>query len=89
MLMVFEYDHTIRRIYTDGRPLPADPDPTWMGNSVGHWEGNTTFVLETVGFSEKTWLDRLGHPQSEQLHVTQRNNFAGNWLEHHDVLLSV
>jgi hypothetical protein len=72
MLMVFEYDHTIRRIYTDGRSLPDDPDPSWMGYSVGHWDGNTTFVVDTVGFNEKTWLDRLGHAHSEQLHVTER-----------------
>jgi hypothetical protein len=72
MLMVFEYDHTLRRIYTDGRPLPEDPDPSWMGYSVGHWEGDTTFVVETVGFNEKTWLDRLGHQHSDQLHVTER-----------------
>jgi hypothetical protein len=72
MLQVFEYDHTIRRIYTDGRPLPSDPDPLWMGYSVGHWEGPTTFVVDTVGFNEKTWLDRLGHPHSDQLHVTER-----------------
>ncbi len=72
MLMVFEYDHTIRRIYTDGRPLPDDPDASWMGYSVGHWDGNTTFVVDTVGFNEKTWLDRLGHAHSEQLHVTER-----------------
>jgi hypothetical protein len=72
MLMVFEYDHTIRRIYTDGRSLPDDPDPSWMGYSVGHWDGNTTFVVDTVGFNEKTWLDRLGHAHSEQLLVTER-----------------
>ena len=72
MLQVFEYDHTIRRIYIDGRPLPSDPDPLWMGYSVGHWEGPTTFVVDTVGFNEKTWLDRLGHPHSDQLHVTER-----------------
>ena len=72
LLQVFEYDHTIRRIYTDGRQLPEDPDPSWMGYSVGHWDGDTTFVVETVGFNEKTWLDRLGHPHSDQLHVTER-----------------
>lgn len=71
-LMIYEYDHTLRRIYTDGRPLPPDPDPLWLGTSVGHWEGNSTFVVETVGFNEKTWLDRIGHPHSEQLHVTER-----------------
>jgi hypothetical protein len=71
-LMLYEYDHTNRRIYTDGRSLPDDPDPTWMGYSVGHWEGDTTLVVETVGFNDKTWLDRLGHPHSTQLRVTER-----------------
>ena len=71
-LMLFEYDHTIRRIHTDGRPLPDDPDLTWMGTSVGHWEGDTTFVVETVGLNDKTWLDRAGHPHSDQLKVTER-----------------
>ena len=55
----------------DGR-IPNDPDLSWMGTSVGHWEGDTTFVVDTVGFNEKTWLDRLGHAHSEQLHVTER-----------------
>ena len=71
-LLIYEYDHWLRRIHTDGRPLPADPDPLWMGTSVGHWEGNTAFVVETIGFNEKTWLDRLGHAHSDQLKVTER-----------------
>lgn len=71
-LMLYEYDHTVRRIYTDGRPLPSDPDLLWMGTSVGHWEGDTTLVVDTAGFNDKTWLDRLGHPHSDQLHVTER-----------------
>ena len=66
MLMLYEYDHMVRRIYTDGRPIPEDPDLTWMGSSVGHWDGDTTFVVDTVGFNDKTWLDRLGHPHSTQ-----------------------
>jgi hypothetical protein len=71
-LMLYEYDHTVRRIYTDGRPVPTDPDLLWMGTSVGHWEGDTTLVVDTVGFNEKTWLDRLGHAHSSQLHVIER-----------------
>lgn len=71
-LMLYEYDHMIRRIYTDGRPLAADPELTWMGTSVGRWENDTTFVVETNGLNEKTWIDRLGHPHSDQLHVTER-----------------
>jgi len=71
-LMLYEYDHMVRRIYTDGRKLPQDPDLTWLGTSIGHWEGNNTFVVETVGFNDKTWLDRLGHPHSTELKVTER-----------------
>ena len=82
-LMLYEYDHMVRRIYTDGRPLPTDPDLTWMGSSVGHWEGNTTFVVDTVGFNDKTWLDRLGHPHSDQLHVTER--FRRTDRDHMDI----
>jgi hypothetical protein len=70
--MLYEYDHTVRRIYTDGRALPSDPDITWMGTSVGHWEGDTTFVVDTVGINDKTWLDRLGHPHTADLHVNER-----------------
>jgi hypothetical protein len=71
-LLLYEYDHTIRRIYTDGRPIPADPDLTWMGTSVGRWENDTTLVVDTVGLNDKTWLDRLGHAHSTALHVTER-----------------
>ena len=71
-LMLYEYDHMVRRIYTDGRRLPDDPELTWMGHSVGRWEGDTTFVVEATGFNDKTWLDRLGHPHSTELHVTER-----------------
>lgn len=70
-LMLYEYDHVVRRIYTDGRSIPDDPDLTWMGYSVGHWDGET-FVVETAGFNDKTWLDRLGHPHSNQLRVIER-----------------
>lgn len=71
-LVLYEYDHTVRRIYADGRPLPQDPDLWWMGHSVGRWEGDTTLVVETIGFKDKTWLDRLGHAHSEELKVTER-----------------
>lgn len=71
-LLLYEYDHMVRRIYTDGRPLPTDPDATWLGTSVGRWTDDTTFLVDTVGFNDKTWLDRLGHPHSTDLHVTER-----------------
>lgn len=59
-----------RQVLTDGRPLPEDPNPTWMGYSVGHWDGDT-LVVESAGFNDQTWLD-AGHPHSEQLRVTER-----------------
>jgi hypothetical protein len=71
ILVIYEYDHTVRHVYTDGR-AHNDPDPTFMGESIGHWEGDTTFVVDTVGFNDRTWLDRLGHPHSDQLHVIER-----------------
>jgi hypothetical protein len=60
-----------RQIYTDGRGLPEDPNPTWMGYSVGHWEGDTLVVV-SAGFNDKTWLDMVGHPHSEHLRVTEK-----------------
>ncbi len=58
-------------IPTDGRDHPKNPDPTWMGNSVGRWEGDT-LVVDSIGFNDKTRLDTIGHPHSDQLHVIQR-----------------
>ena len=60
-----------RQIYTDGRKLPEDPSPTWLGYSVGHWEADT-LVVESAGFNDRTWLDRAGHPHSEKLRVIER-----------------
>jgi hypothetical protein len=60
-----------RTIFTDGRPLPVDPNPTWMGYSVGHWDGDT-LVVETAGFNDRGWLDIEGHPHTEALRITER-----------------
>ena len=60
-----------RQVFTDGRPLPKDAQPTWMGYSVGKWEGDT-FVVETIGQNGKTWLDMRGLPGTESLRVTER-----------------
>jgi hypothetical protein len=60
-----------RQIYMDGRKLPKDPNPTWLGYSVGHWEGDT-LVVESAGFNDRSWLDRAGHPHSENLRVTEK-----------------
>jgi hypothetical protein len=69
--ILFEAWNTFKVIPTDGRDHPKDLDPTWMGNSVGHWEGNT-LVIDTIGFNEKSRIDTIGHPHSDQLHVVER-----------------
>lgn len=60
-----------RQILIDGRRLPEDPQPTWIGYSVGHWEGNT-MVVESAGFNDLTWLDYSGHPHTEGLRTIER-----------------
>jgi hypothetical protein len=67
----FEFDHHVRQIFTDGRQHPKDPELTWMGDSIGWYEGDA-LVVDTVGLSDKTWIDRGGLPHSDQLHVIER-----------------
>jgi len=71
VIMLFEYDHYIRHIYMDRHEHPKDLDLTWMGDSIGWWEGNT-LVVDTAGLNDKTWLDQVGHPHSDALHVVER-----------------
>ena len=71
IIMLFEAFHTFREIFLDGRDLPKDPNPTFMGYSVGHWEGQT-LVVESNGFNGITWVDTGGHPSTDALHVTER-----------------
>jgi hypothetical protein len=71
IIALYETDSTVRQIYTDGRPLPQDPQPAWLGYSVGRWEGDT-LVVQTAGFNDKSWLDLSGHAHSEALRVTER-----------------
>ena len=71
VLMVFEYDHLIRQIYTDGREHRTDLAPSWMGDSIGHWEGET-LVIETTNFNDKTWIDRIAVPHSGQMRLIER-----------------
>ena len=63
--------HSFRQIFMDGRKHPDDPDPTWYGHSVGHWEGDT-LVIDTVGYNDKFWFDFRGHPHTEKLHTVER-----------------
>lgn len=71
MLMLYEGFTTYRQIFTDGRELPKDPQPSWLGYSVGHWDGDT-FVVETIGVNERTWLDNAGRPHSGEMRLTER-----------------
>jgi hypothetical protein len=71
VIILFEYDSVRHQIFTDGRPHDTTLGPLWMGDSIGHWEGDT-LVADTVNFNDKTWLDRVGHPHSNSLHLIER-----------------
>jgi hypothetical protein len=71
LVVLYEVDNTRRQIYTDGRPLPVDPNPAWLGYSVGRWQGDT-LVVDTTGFNDEVPIDAGGHPHSDQLHIQER-----------------
>jgi hypothetical protein len=71
IVVLYESGTMFRQIFTDGRMHPKDPEPTWMGYSVGRWEGDD-LVVDTRGFNDKSWLDGAGHPHSAQMRVTER-----------------
>lgn len=71
VLLLYGKDHGVRRIYMDGRGHPANLAPTWMGHSIGHYDGDA-LVVDTVGIKPKVWVDILGHPHTDALHVTER-----------------
>lgn len=80
MLILEQYERIWREVWTDGRALPKGvggddpkaPDPRYYGYSVGHWDGDYTFVVDTIGMDIAPWLDNEGHPQSKDLHVIER-----------------
>jgi hypothetical protein len=69
--ILFEAWNTFKVIPTDGRAHPKNLDPTWLGNSVGRWDGDT-LVVDSIGFNDKTRLDTVGHPHSDQMHIVER-----------------
>lgn len=72
VVILFEGNlHSFRQIFLDRKQHPPDLNPSWWGDSIGHWEGDQ-LVVDTVGFNGKTWLDLAGHPASDQLHVVER-----------------
>jgi hypothetical protein len=71
VIMHLEDDSLLRQIYTEGEQHPKNPDLTYNGDSIGKWEGDT-LVVDTVGLKDTTWLDHVGHPHSDALHVVER-----------------
>src|SRR5579863_3225817 len=69
--VLYEYHTIFRQFFTDGRSLPEDPNPTWMGYSIAHWEGDT-LVVNTAGYNDRTTIDLAGHPHTEALRLTER-----------------
>ena len=71
LAILWEQDNRFHMVPTDGRPMPADLEPTWMGTSAGRWDGDT-LVIQTTGFNGRTWLDTAQHPHSDALKLTIR-----------------
>ena len=71
LALLFESNNIFHVVHMDGTQHPKDLEPTWMGHSVGWYEGDT-LVIDTVGFNGKTWIDTVEHPSSDALHVVER-----------------
>lgn len=79
-ILLTQFNRNWRAIWTDGRELPKNvggrsadsKDPQWLGYSVGHWDGDYTFVVDTVGSDDRSWLDQVGHPHSVDMRVQER-----------------
>jgi hypothetical protein len=80
VIIMNQYQRAWREVWTDGRMLPTNvggtakdsPDPRYYGYSVGHWEGDDTFVVDTTGLDDKTWLNGNGYPHSIEAHIQER-----------------
>jgi hypothetical protein len=86
VVILYEAQTKFRQIFLDGRALPKDPNPTWLGYSVGYWDGDS-LVVDSTGFNGKTWLDGEGHPTTEALHITER--FRRRDFGHLDLQLTI
>ena len=84
--ILFEGYNHYRQIFLDGRPLPLPTQPSYMGYSVGKWEGDT-LVVDTNGLNDQGWLDMDGHPQTESTHITER--FRRRDFGHIDLQLTI
>jgi hypothetical protein len=91
VILLSQYQKTWREIWTDGRALPKNigqpggSDPRYYGYSVGHWENDNTFIVDTVGLDENTWLNNMGYPHTSEARVQER------WVrtDHNDLELTV
>jgi len=86
VVILYEALHAYRQIFMDGRALPKDPNPTWMGYSIGRWDGDT-LVVDSNGFVDNNWLDNGGHPGTESLRLTER--FHRRDFGHLDLAITV
>ena len=86
VIILYEAVHSYRQIFTDGRAFPKDPNPNWLGYSVGHYEPGA-FVVESQGFNDNVWLDNWGKPATESLHVTE--TFKRKDFGHMDVEITI
>jgi len=86
MVILYEAIHSYRQIFTDGRALPKDPNPAWLGYSVGRWEKDV-FVVESSGFNDNVWIDNAGVPATEELKVTER--FVRKDFGHMDIEITI
>jgi len=87
VLFVFEGgSHFWRTIFTDGRAHSKEPNPGYLGESIGHWDGDT-LVVDTIGFNDRTWLDQDGHPHTEALHTVERFTRRDEMTLHYQVTI--
>jgi len=86
VVILYELMSGFRQVFLDGRILPKDPNPPWLGYSVGRWDGDV-LVIDTTGFNGKTWLDVTGHPSTDALHLTER--FRRRDFGHLDLELTI
>lgn len=71
VMMLYEQNMDFRQVFVDGRKFPEDAQPSWLGYSIGKWDGDA-LVVDTIGLNDRSWLDAFGHPHSEDMHVTER-----------------
>lgn len=71
LMMLFEWQRLLREVWLDGRELPENPEPRWLGHSVGRWDGDT-LVIDSIGFDERQWLDIYGNIISDEMRLQER-----------------